>query len=250
MPWLGNAVLFSDKSDRRASPAKGRQYTLHGVCSVVLHTNQDDCFGHVQVRLDFTMTSNKNLGRKILAADATALMLLDVISDFEFEDGDILLRHSLAMAEKLRDFKQRANGSGVPVIYVNDNFGKWQEDFKTMAEHFAREEAKGREVVRRLRPGPDDYYVLKPHRSAFYSTTLEILLRELQVRKLIVTGVTTDICVLFSANDAYMRGFELHIPSDCVAAVKTSHSKRTLEFMERVLKADTTPSDKISFRRR
>jgi nicotinamidase-related amidase len=135
------------------------------------------------------------------------------------------------------------------VIYVNDNFGKWQEDFKTMSEHFARSQAKGRQVVQLLQPEPNDYYVLKPHRSAFYSTTLEILLRDLKVKKLIMTGVTTDICVLFSANDAYMRGFELHVPSDCVAAVNTTHSKRTLEFMERVLKADTLPSDKISFRK-
>jgi nicotinamidase-related amidase len=187
--------------------------------------------------------------RKILGS-GTALILLDVITNFEFDDGDVLLRNTLAMAKKLAVLKERANRSGVPVIYVNDNFGKWQEDFKVMSEHFARSEAKGKKVVELLRPGSDDYYVLKPHRSAFYSTPLEILLRDLKVKELIITGVTTDICVLFSANDAYMRGFDLHIPSDCVAAVKPTHSKRTLEFMERVLKADTSPSDKISFRKR
>ena len=195
------------------------------------------------------MASRNNSGRKILPAHETALILLDVVTDFEFEDGDALLRHSIPMSKKLSVLKEAANRSGVPVIYVNDNFGKWQEDFKTMSEHFARDEAKGKKVVRLLQPGPDDYYVLKPHRSAFYSTTLELLLRELKAIKLIITGVTTDICVLFSANDAYMRGFELHIPSDCVAAVQPSHSKRTLEFMERVLKADTKPSDEISFRK-
>jgi nicotinamidase-related amidase len=187
--------------------------------------------------------------RRILGRKATALILLDVITDFEFDDGDALLRKTLPMAKKLAVLKSRANRSGLPVIYVNDNFGKWQEDFKTMSEHFARSQAKGRQVVQLLQPEPNDYYVLKPHRSAFYSTTLEILLRDLKVKKLIMTGVTTDICVLFSANDAYMRGFELHVPSDCVAAVNTTHSKRTLEFMERVLKADTLPSDKISFRK-
>jgi nicotinamidase-related amidase len=196
------------------------------------------------------MTQRKTRsGRKILGASETALVLLDVISDFEFEDGDTLLRNFLTVANNLATLKERANQAGAAVIYVNDNFGKWQEDFKTMSEHFARQEAKGKTAVRLLQPGADDYYVLKPHRSAFYSTTLEILLRELRITKLIVTGVTTDICVLFSANDAYMRGFELHIPSDCVAAVRQTHSKRTLEFMERVLKADTRPSDKISFRK-
>ena len=191
----------------------------------------------------------RTTGRRILEASGTALILLDVVTNFEFEDGDVLLRNTLPVAKKLGALKDRANRGGVPVIYVNDNFGKWQEDFKTMSEHFAGDDAKGNKVVRLLQPGAEDYYVLKPHRSAFYSTTLEILLRELEISKLIVTGVTTDICVLFSANDAYMRGFELFIPSDCVAAVKPTHSKRTLEFMERVLKADTRPSDKISFRK-
>ena len=195
------------------------------------------------------MQNRNNSGRKILPVTGVAVLVLDLITDFEFEDGDKLLRNTLPIAENLSALKSRANQAGAPVIYVNDNFGKWQEDFKTMAEHFLRDEAKGKKVVRLLQPSPDDYYVLKPHRSAFYSTTLEILLRELQVTKLIVTGVTTDICVLFTANDAYMRGFELFIPSDCVAAVESTHSKRTLEFMERVLKADTRPSNKISFRK-
>jgi nicotinamidase-related amidase len=195
------------------------------------------------------MADSNTAKRKQIATHGSALLLLDVITDFEFHDGDELLRNTLPMAKKLAKLKDRANRSGVPVVYVNDNFGKWQEDFKTMSQHFARSEAKSKKVVELLQPGPDDYYVLKPHRSAFYSTTLELLLRELKTSKLIVTGITTDICVLFTANDAYMRGFELHVPSDCVAAVKPAYSKSTLDFMQRVLKADTRPSTEISFRK-
>jgi nicotinamidase-related amidase len=182
-----------------------------------------------------------------LSAAKTALILLDVITDFEFDDGDELLRHTRAMASHLARLASRARKAKVPVIYVNDNFGKWQEDFKTMSDHFMRKEAKGHMVVEMLRPGPDDYYVLKPHRSAFYSTTLELLLRDLKARTLIVTGITTDICVLFTANDAYMRGFDLYIPTDCVAAVKPNHTKQALEFIGRVLKADTRRSTSIHF---
>lgn len=182
-----------------------------------------------------------------LSAAKAALILLDVITDFEFDDGDELLKHTRAMAPHLARLASRARKAKVPVIYVNDNFGKWQEDFKTMSDHFMRKEAKGHTVVEMLRPGPDDYYVLKPHRSAFYSTTLELLLRDLKARTLIVTGITTDICVLFTANDAYMRGFDLYIPTDCVAAVKPSHTKQALEFIGRVLKADTRRSTSIHF---
>lgn len=185
-----------------------------------------------------------------LAAGKTALILLDVITNFDFEDGDALLRQTLRMARQLARLAERARTSGVPVIYVNDNFGKWQEDFKTMAEHYTRPSAKGHDVVKLLQPDRNDYYVLKPHRSAFYSTTLELLLRDLKVRTLLITGITTDICVMFTANDAYMRGFDLYIPSDCVAAVKPSYTKQALEFIDRVLKADIRKSSEISFTRR
>ena len=98
-----------------------------------------------------------------------------------------------------------------------------------------------------MKPESDDYYVLKPHRSAFYSTTLELLLRDLKIKTLLLTGITTDICVLFTANDAYMRGFELHVPADCVTAVKPVYSRQAMEFIKRVLKADTRKSTEISF---
>jgi nicotinamidase-related amidase len=182
-----------------------------------------------------------------LKTRSTVLLLIDVITDFEFEDGDVLIRRTLPAAKKTAALKKRAKKAGLPCVYVNDNFGKWQEDFKTMAAHFMRREAKGRNVVELLRPESDDYYVLKPHRSAFYSTTLEILLRELKANTLIIAGITTDICILFSANDAYMRGFELYVPSDCSAAVKSSHHRQTVEFMERVLKATISPSNELGF---
>jgi nicotinamidase-related amidase len=188
--------------------------------------------------------------KKSVASRETALILLDVITDFEFEDGDELLKRTLPMARNLARLKLRAKKAGVPVIYVNDNFGKWQEDFKTMSDQFVQYDSKGHKVVELLKPEHDDYYVLKPHRSAFYSTTLELLLRDLKVKTLLISGVTTDICVLFTANDAYMRGFEIHIPSDCVAAVKPGYSTQAIEFIRRVLKADTRKSTEISFRKK
>ena len=193
--------------------------------------------------------ANQRVGKRAsINSRESALILIDVITNFEFEDGDELLKRTLPIARNLARLKQRAKKAGVPVVYVNDNFGKWQEDFKTMSGHFAKPAAKGHRVVQLLMPDKDDYYVLKPHRSAFYSTTLELLLRDLKAKTLILTGVTTDICILFSANDAYMRGFELHIPSDCVAAVKPAFSKQAMEFIKRVLKADTRKSTEISFR--
>jgi nicotinamidase-related amidase len=177
----------------------------------------------------------------------SALLLIDLISDFEFEDGAKLYKATLPAARKIAGLKANAKAANVPVIYVNDNWGKWKEDFKTIVRHFTKPTSKGAELVSLIKPDPDDFYILKPHRSAFYSTSLMLLLEKLGVRKLIITGVTTDICIIFSANDAYMRGFDLHVPEDCVAAVSKEHHETAMSLIKRVLKADIAPSDQISF---
>lgn len=87
--------------------------------------------------------------------------------------------------------------------------------------------------------------MLKPKHSGFYSTTLDLLLKHLGADTLILAGLTADICILFTANDAYMRDYRLVIPADCVAAQDETENQRALKFMERVLKADIAPSDKV-----
>jgi len=148
-----------------------------------------------------------------------ALLLIDVINDFEFEDGAKLFKNALPMARKLAALRGKAKKENVPVIYVNDNFGKWQSNFKNLLEHAIHEKVRGSKIVELLKPDEEDYFVLKPKHSGFYSTTLDILLEHLQCKTLILTGVTTNICILFTANDAYMRDFNLVIPNDCVASV-------------------------------
>jgi nicotinamidase-related amidase len=176
-----------------------------------------------------------------------ALLLIDVINDLEFSSGEQLLKHALPVAEKLAALKRRAKAAGVPVIYVNDNFGKWQSDFKSVLKHCLEEDVRGKPLAQMLKPEEDDYFVLKPKHSGFFSTTLDTLLDYLQVKNLVLTGLTGDICVLFTANDAYMRDFHLLIPSDCVASADADENRHALEHMQRVLKADTRPSAEINF---
>lgn len=177
----------------------------------------------------------------------TALLLIDVISDFEFEDGEKLFEYALPMARKIDNLKKNARRAGIPIIYINDNFGKWRDDFNKTLEHCLQDTVRGSEIVRLLKPEEEDFFVLKPKHSAFYSTTLELLLAELDIKRLVITGVATDICVLFTANDAYMRGYEIFVPSDCVAAVDPDENVHALEYIERVLKADTRKSNQIKF---
>lgn len=60
-----------------------------------------------------------------------------------------------------------------------------------------------------------------------------------------ITGVATDICVLFTSSDAYMLDFNIYIPSDCVAANSERKSQEALDWMKRVLKADARPSTQL-----
>jgi len=176
-----------------------------------------------------------------------ALLLIDVINDLEFPEGEKLLEHALPMADRIAELSDRARAAKVPVIYVNDNFGRWQSNFLTQVEHCLKDGVRGRFLVEKLRPQEEDYFVLKPKHSAFFSTTLDILLDYLAVETLILTGVAGNICVLFSANDAYMRDFNLVIPADCVASNTTRENQAAREVMAQVLKADVCPSNEVDF---
>lgn len=103
----------------------------------------------------------------------------------------------------------------------------------------------GRNVARILKPDTKDYFVLKPKQSAFHGTTLDTLLRDLKIRKVILTGVAGDNCVLFSANDAYMRDLKLFIPSDCTASETEAENRYALQLMKKVVKADIRPSTEL-----
>ena len=179
-----------------------------------------------------------------------ALLLIDVINDLEFEGGDRLLPQALVMARHLADLAARARRAGVPVIYANDNFGRWRSDFGVLLARVLGEDVRGRPIAERLRPGPDDYVVLKPKHSAFFSTTLDLLLRYLKARRLVLGGLTGDRCVLFTASDAYLRDFELVVPSDGVASIDRRANRRALAQMRTLLHADVRPARAVTLRRR
>jgi nicotinamidase-related amidase len=174
-----------------------------------------------------------------------ALILIDVINDLEFEGGEALLQHALPMADRLASLKQRARQARIPVIYANDNFGRWQSDASRLIEHCLHDDVRGRPLVERLLPAEDDYFVLKPKHSAFFSSTLDTLLAYLRAKTLILTGVAGNICVLFTANDAFMRDFHLIVPSDCVASNTAAENDYALSQMAAILDVDTTPSTRL-----
>jgi nicotinamidase-related amidase len=178
-----------------------------------------------------------------------ALLLIDVINDFDFAEGDQLLQLALPVGKNIAELKKRAKAAGIPCVYVNDNFGKWQSDFKKIVARCAADDAKGKEFVKLLVPNEDDdYFVLKPKHSGFYSTTLDLVLTHLDAKNLILTGIAGNNCVLFTANDAYMRDFKVFVPEDCVVSNTEEENRYALKQMETVLKADTSPSQQLDLK--
>ncbi|HEV2647490.1 MAG TPA: cysteine hydrolase [Acidobacteriaceae bacterium] len=172
-----------------------------------------------------------------------ALMLIDVLTTFQFPDGEAILRNALAMRDALVRLKARAREAGIPVLYVNDNFGDWRSEKEVLLGRCL--EAKGAEFVRPLLPDSEDYFVLKPMHSAFYMTPLEVLLRHLQVETLILTGLTSSSCLTATAHDANMRGFDIYIPPDCSCARTSSEHTQALAQLQAMAGANLKRSGSL-----
>jgi nicotinamidase-related amidase len=166
-----------------------------------------------------------------------AVIALDLLTDFDFPDGGRIRRALAAHAAPIRMLLARARANGVPVIYVNDNFGPWRSDAPGLIAHCTEPRRRGARLVAEFRPADQDSIVLKPRHSAFFGTPLAALLEDQRVDRLVIAGISLESCVWMTACDAYTRGFELVIPSDTVAGTSAAATRRTLASLREVLGA-------------
>ena len=192
-------------------------------------------------------TKNHDLHGNVPDQSPVVVLVVDVINDLEFEGGEQLRQPGERMARRLAPLLVRARGAGVPVIYANDNFGKWQSDFRKQVEHCVHDGVRGSGIARRLAPMDEDYFVLKPKHSAFFSTALDTLLGYLGARTIVLAGLTTDSCVLVTAIEADMRDFNVVVPEDCVAASSPRRHARAIEHLRDALDVRVVPSREIDF---
>ena len=176
---------------------------------------------------------------------SVVLLLVDVINDLDFPGGKVLAQHALPAANNIAALKDKATHASIPTIYVNDNFGKWRSDFRTLVSHCIDDDTRGRPIAEILKPQSEDYFVLKPKQSGFYSTTLDLLLKHLGAKTLIIAGFTGDICILFTAIDAHIRDYQLILPSDCIVSQDMNENATLLKYMQRVLEAVISPSSEL-----
>jgi nicotinamidase-related amidase len=162
-------------------------------------------------------------------------------------EGEQLLAQTLTILPKIVALKERARRAGAAVIYVNDNFGRWRSDFSAQVEHCLHDGVLGQPIAEQLRPEAEDYFVLKPKHSGFFCTSLDILLDYLGVKTVILAGIAGNICVQFTAHDAFLRDLHLIVPSDCVASNTPEENEQALGQMRTVLKADVRASAEIDW---
>lgn len=171
------------------------------------------------------------------------LVLIDYINPLNFPGAEKLARPALVAARATARLRDTLEAQKVAVVYANDNYGIWQSDFQSLvAQCCARDDISG-EIARLLAPRPRDVTLLKPRHSAFYCSALELLLKEMGARDLILAGLATDMCVQMTAADAFLRGFEgVWVPSDCTAAETPQAKASSLKYMRDVLKCDVRSS--------
>lgn len=179
------------------------------------------------------------------AAGCLALLVIDMLSDWQFPDGETLARRAEAIAPAIAALRQRCLAAGVPCVYVNDNRGRWRSDFAAVVRAALAAGGAGTRIAQLLAPAPTDYFVLKPKHSAFHATPLDLLLRHLQVNRLILTGVACDQCVLATAADARSHDYELSVPADCVASQEEALCATALRLLEGSLRADVCRAEAI-----
>jgi isochorismate hydrolase len=176
-----------------------------------------------------------------------ALLILDMLSDFDFPEGRAVVKAARRIAKRIAALKSRATRAHVPVIYVNDNLGQWRSDIQSILARCMAKTARGRDVVCQLAPSNENLVLLKPRHSGFYATPLTSLLEECGASELVLTGISAHQCVLFTANDAYLREFDLIIPRDAIAASRNADTALALRYFDTVLGARIPLASRVRF---
>jgi nicotinamidase-related amidase len=177
--------------------------------------------------------------KRELPRSRSVLLLVDFINPLRFDGAEDIATAALEAAKATAALKRRVTRRGIPTIYANDNYGVWRSEFSDVLAHCLELPGEASEIAKLLSPQPADLTILKPRHSGFYATPLDLLLTQMQVRRIIVAGLATDICVQLTVMDAHLRGYETWVPADCTAAESTQAKNASLEYMARVNRTDT-----------
>jgi nicotinamidase-related amidase len=172
-----------------------------------------------------------------------AVLVIDMLNTYEHEDADVLARNVTDIVDPLAGLISRARErDDVDVIYVNDNYGNFDADFRDVVE--AALHGDRPDLVRPIAPDENCLRLLKVRHSAFYASSLDYLLGRLDAKQLILTGQVTEQCILYTALDAYVRHFSMIVVPDAVAHIDPELSDAALTMMHKNKHAEIVPAVK------
>lgn len=178
-----------------------------------------------------------------LGMSEVAVLVIDMLNTYRHEDADVLARNVADIVDPLAGLISRVcDRDDVDLIYVNDNYGDFDADFRDVVE--AALHGQRPELVTPIAPDENCLRLLKVRHSAFYASSLDYLLRRLETRKLILTGQVTEQCILYTALDAYVRHFSVVVAPDAVAHIDPELSDAALTMMQRNMHAEIVPTQK------
>ena len=161
-----------------------------------------------------------------------ALLLVDVLNDFEHEDGEKLLESFRSRHDGFVAALERARADGLTVVYANDTYGDWRGNGPALVQRALG--GRGGELVEAIAPDENDCFVVKPRYSAFDHTPLELILREREVERLLLGGMSTEGCVAQTAIDARELGFKITVLAKACATIDERIEQVALEYLEQV----------------
>ncbi|MEW9111391.1 MAG: isochorismatase family cysteine hydrolase [Cytobacillus gottheilii] len=168
-----------------------------------------------------------------------ALIIIDMINDFQFKEGALLAEKAEHLTKPINALRAYFHHHNHPVIYVNDHYNLWQANLYKIIDYCSNDISD--KVIQKIQPRDDEYFLIKPKHSGFFGTALNTLLNQLNIDTLYLAGIAGNICVLFTANDAYMREYQLVVPENCIASNCDEDNQYALLMMNQVLKANIDP---------
>jgi nicotinamidase-related amidase len=180
----------------------------------------------------------------VAAVSRTALLVTDMITAYDFKDAEAVADHAQGPVERIAELIARARAQDMLVVYVNDNYGNWNGSRDDLLKHAAS--GAHPELVDPIQPEHEVAFVWKPRHSAFYETSLNYLLRQHDVERIILTGQVAEQCILYSALDAYIRHFQIIVPADAVVPLHPHLAEAALEMMRVNMRAQTPPTNALT----
>lgn len=177
------------------------------------------------------------MGKLNRSEEAYALIIADMLNDFVNENAPLEVPKARTIIDTIKKEIKKARKNQIPIIYCCDAHKKDDREFQVWPRH-AVKGTEGAQVIKQLEPRKEDYMIAKTSYSCFYKTSLDTLLKKLGITGVIITGVVTNICVLYTAAEAYMRGYKITIPQSCVTALTQNEHQFALQQMKRIFHAE------------